>query len=141
MKNLRAILGLINFFFLRKLREKACNIRYKVELSGQGGLRVTGPWTYPGKFISKKGIVGLLSGLKDGKGIYIHVPSQKYDFAYDDRMEVTFRNGRGYEVELLEADAQSYVYEGVVNDIEYFVKNIESFCSSPQKNGLVFNEF
>lgn len=144
MKPIFTLKALFDIFIGRKVKAKIAEIRYKIELGGKCGIRVTGPWGYPGRFLTKEKIIELIRNLnRERDFICLHIPSVKYNGKYYDNIEIKYIEENNYVIELLEADAQSYVYQKHIDEseIEQFIENIEFECVNPTESGFNINEF
>jgi hypothetical protein len=145
MKAIKFIIGVFLFLFedlVRFVKEKMTKLRYKIELGGKNGYRVTGIWRYPGRFQSKGQIIELCFNLKLNKTISIAVRWKENVF-YSHQFEIIANDTNGFDIELLEADAQSYLYLKTINkeQLGTIISTIEDQCDNPMKNGFKLEHF
>jgi len=139
-----SVLTLLFLIRLRVVREWLTWLRYQIELGGKDGLRVTGLWSYPGRYLSKNRIKKVLLGLHTkGQFLYIHVPSAKYGREYSDQIELTHDGNRCFDIQLLPSDAQSYVYLKRIEtgEISELINQLEVICKDPEQHGFVLMHF
>jgi hypothetical protein len=145
MKTIKFIIGVFLFLFedfVRFVKEKMTKLRYKIELGGKNGLRVTGLWRYPGRFQSKDQIIDLCLNLKPNKNISIAVRWKENDF-YSHQFEILANETSGFDIDLLEAYSQSYLYLKTVKreQLNSIIFTIEDQCDNPKENGFKLEYF